>query len=339
MDRRLIAGVTAAALTAAASAATYPVTGAAAPTQWQGRYRTTPSGGAQFDWPGTRVSFTVSGTTTVSMNLSAPGKLLGEIRVYLDGVNGSTILVGPSTEMYTVATGLDAAKPRTITLYNVLEPALWHPQPFLPSPPYDQAAVLNSINVDGALLTPPPPLKRNLVFVGDSITAGFGAGAEAPCGASPTYQEANDNTYGNMLCSNFTANCSIVAWSGKGLYVNSPTAGTEETLPYYYRSSLGVDPYSTDWDFGRFTPDAVVVNLGEGEDAGPHQSVQRVLLPSGVCRRWVWGRLSKIRTCYWRDTRWEPTPPLLPTRHQRRGPQPRHRPSVGEELCEWRWDE
>ena len=81
-----------------------------------------------------------------------------------------------------------------------------------------------------------------------SPRAGFGAGAEAPCGTSPTYQEANDNTYGNMLCGYFAANCSIVAWSGKGLYVNSPTAGTAETLPFYYQSATGVFPYTTDWD-------------------------------------------------------------------------------------------
>ena len=329
---------------ALASAATYPVTGPAAPVQWQGRYRDVPAG-AMFDWPGTRVSFTVTGTTTVSMNLSAPGKLLGQIRVYLDGVNGSTIFVDATKTEWPVISNLDAGRQHTITLYNVLEPALWHPQPFLPSPPYDQAAVLSSITVDGTILPPGPPLKRNLVFVGDSITAGFGAGGEAPCPTSPTYQEANDNTYGNMLCGNFSANCSIVAWSGKvsagrrrqqrrvgegrlarsggwgwpregvglhrgkrgtvrcgvvpkdgrrwdagapwplptwchphtpppqwhgmcvppaqGLYVNSPTAGTEETLPFYYRSAVGVDPYSTDWDFGRFTPDAVVINLGE----------------------------------------------------------------------------
>ena len=55
------------------------------------------------------------------------------------------------------------------------------------------------------------------------------------CGPdNPTYHEANDLTYGNLLCANFSANCSTIAWSGKGLYVNSPTAGTAQVMPEYY---------------------------------------------------------------------------------------------------------
>ena len=135
------------------------------------RYIDNKNGTASFDWPGVRVSFTVSATTAISMSLSAPGNLVGEIRVYIDGVNGSTIIVDKSATNYPVASGLDASKQYSVTLYNVLEPALWHPQPFLPKAG-DTIATLNSITVDGTLLTPPAPLKRNLVFVGDSITAG-----------------------------------------------------------------------------------------------------------------------------------------------------------------------
>jgi len=94
-----------------------------------------------------------------------------------------------------VLSGLDPSGVHAVTLYNLLEPALWHPQPFLPSPGVTPATLV-AITVDGALAPPPPPLSRNLVVVGDSITAGFGAGAEAPCGSSPTYQEDNSNTYG-----------------------------------------------------------------------------------------------------------------------------------------------
>ena len=61
----------------------------------------------------------------------------------------------------------------------MLEPALLHPQPFLPNPPYAIALTLSSITVDGELAPPLPELTRRLVFVGDSITAGFGAGLES----------------------------------------------------------------------------------------------------------------------------------------------------------------
>lgn len=73
---------------------------------------------------------------------------------------------------------LSAATTHDIELYNVLEPALLHPQPFLPKVPYE-ALTLSTLTVDGGLVAPPPELSRSLVFVGDSITAGFGSGLES----------------------------------------------------------------------------------------------------------------------------------------------------------------
>lgn len=191
-------------------------------TQWQGRYIANADGSATFDWPGVRVRFRVQGTTTVAMALDAPGTTKGQIRVFVDGVNVTTVAVDSSSKTWPVVSGcvgtgefsvawwggatsenggadrtsarppsqrfchrfpsschrLSAAATHDIELYSVLEPALLHPQPFLPSAPY-QALTLSSVTVDGTLAPPPPALTRTLVFVGDSITAGFGAGLES----------------------------------------------------------------------------------------------------------------------------------------------------------------
>lgn len=48
----------------------------------------------------------------------------------------------------------------------------------------------------------------------------------------------------------------VVAWSGKGMYENCCDSG--ETMPSYYLDTLGSGAYAGDWDFARFTPDAVV---------------------------------------------------------------------------------
>lgn len=283
-------------LAAGTLAATFPVTGPGARTKWQGRYVPGSDGGATFDWPGVRVEFVVRATTTVSATIVCPGPLIAAFRVYVDGVNASSVLASAASESYTLASGLDASRDHTIMLYSFLESALQHPQPFLPSPPYT-APSLVSVTVDGSLAAPPPASPRSLVFVsvphtlptsstvvapqpraaplqvGDSITVGFGSGGQAGSCPNPAiYSEDNSRTYGNLLCGNFSADCETVAWSGKGLYVNSPTAGTNQTLPSYYLQLLGAgqEPYVQTWNAsGRPTPSAVFVHLGTNVSARP----------------------------------------------------------------------
>ena len=86
-----------------AGAATYPAVSGA--TQWQGRYIASADGAATFDWPGVRVRFCVSGTTTVSITLDAPGSTRGQLRVFVDGKNVSTVNVDSTSKTFPVVTG------------------------------------------------------------------------------------------------------------------------------------------------------------------------------------------------------------------------------------------
>jgi hypothetical protein len=153
----------------------------------------------------------------------------------------------------------------------MIEAALARPQPFDTNPPY-LAIQINSITVDGSLIDPPPELQRKLVIVGDSITCGFGAGGSGTnnCPNPNIYSEDNSVTYGNLLCKNFSASCSIISFSGKGIYVNSPTAGTSETLPSYYRQTLVVDQYKFDYKFTIVS--AVIINLGTNDYGHNHDT-------------------------------------------------------------------
>ena len=134
------------------------------------------------------------------------------------------------------------------------------------------ALTLTSITVDGTLAPPPPELTRRLAFVGDSITAGLGAGHDATADAGARGRcgpdnEASDATWAHRLCRRFRANCSVVAWSGKCLYVEGSRA---MVMPDYYRQATGAGaaPHTHDWDFRRFVPNAVVVNLGTNDYRG-----------------------------------------------------------------------
>jgi lysophospholipase L1-like esterase len=252
----------------------FAAAGPAALALWEGRTALVGAAGdaASFDWPGVRVRFSVFATASVWAEISSPGAVRGLFRVRVDGVNTSgSFFTDNSTLLYELAHGLDAAAPHSVELVSALEPALLHPQPFLPppAPPYAAPAVMRiGVEKGGQLTAPPPALARRLVFVGDSITCGFGAGGAPPeCPNPEVYSEDNDVTYGRLLCARFGAACDIVAWSGKGLYANSPTAGTNETMPEYYRQTLGAGqvPFAATWDFARFAPDAVVVNLGTND--------------------------------------------------------------------------
>ena len=52
-----------------------------------------------------------------------------------------------------------------------------------------------------------------------------------------------------------------IAWSGKGMYVNCCDNGI--TMPSLYLQTRGGTSYSTDWDFSRYTPDMMIINLGK----------------------------------------------------------------------------
>lgn len=244
-------------------------------TRWAGRVVAAPSpapaGAATWDWPGVRVTISVpANTSAVTATLLVPPPLRARLRVLVDGVAGPPMDIGSASAPQTVKLATLNGSASTVALVSVLEPALQHPQPYLPAAPY-AAVELHSLELVDAESALPPPSQpaRKIVFVGDSITAGFGAGGTAGnCPAPEVYSEDNSVTYGALLCGDFGAACETVAWSGKGLYINSPTAGTNETLPEYYYSAMGAGrpPYAHDWDFSSATkPSLIVFNLGTND--------------------------------------------------------------------------
>lgn len=104
----------------------------------------------------------------------------------------------------------------------------------------------------GKLMPAPPPPERRIETIGDSITTGFGnEGPGAACG----YVNSEQNelaTYGAIAARNLHADHTTIAWSGKTLH----------EMKEYFDKSL---PQRTDgplWDFSRYQPQVVVVNVG-----------------------------------------------------------------------------
>ena len=130
---------------------------------------------------------------------------------------------------------------------------------------------------DGPACMPPSLPARTIEFIGNSITCGYGNEAN---GASDHFQYETENhyySYAQLCARQLQARAHIVARSGIGAYrhYNGPKTGTPSTnmdKQYEYTN------YVTDaslrqqnsfnaqrWDFGRFRPDVVCINLGTND--------------------------------------------------------------------------
>lgn len=203
------------------------------------------------------MEMTVQGATFVQMLLSMPKGVQGRFNVFVNDKRGLAppVPVNSSGTSWTVLEGLDASQSYTVRVYNVAEPAkdaTW----------YGPFTFAGFVTDDGATVSGVPRLSRNMAILGDSITAGSGNIGTAPCVESLASTD-HSLSYGNLLCEALAANCSFVAYSGKGMYENCcdnpPFSG--ERMPSYWLQNFGGASYVEDWDPLSFVPDAVIVNL------------------------------------------------------------------------------
>lgn len=125
-------------------------------------------------------------------------------------------------------------------------------------------------------LSPAPKKPRRLEFVGDSITCGYGI--EGVWGVD-SFTSAHENpliAYAVRTAERLDAECNLVSWSGTGVVTSSVAEDVDEAdrswlsrmLYRYtdagYSNDIGQRPFEK-WDFSRFVPDAVIVNLGTND--------------------------------------------------------------------------
>lgn len=122
-----------------------------------------------------------------------------------------------------------------------------------------------------------PTAKKNLAieFIGDSITCGYGVDGTL----QDTYSTHNENVtkaYAYQTAQALDADYSMVSFSGHGIisgYTDSGEKRPDQLVPAYYEklgNSYGVfgeniAPADVVWDFSKFRPDIVVINLGTND--------------------------------------------------------------------------
>ena len=235
---------------------------------WSGRTKLVSGRGVAFDWQGVSASFVVSAGTwvTLTANVTLNAACAGRISVFVNGFYTANMMLHASTSSYLLVAGM--AQPRhNVSVIYTLEPVN-----SCSGYGAGQDVAFVGFATDGEFNTaPPPPLARRIDIIGDSITAGSQYDPE-----HTTPLICNDwritntvtNNWESYLCRLFDANCTIVAWSGKGL-INNGGCSAGANMSTLWTQTEGGDA-ATAWDFSRASrPDALIVYLGTNDFSCP----------------------------------------------------------------------
>jgi lysophospholipase L1-like esterase len=204
-----------------------------------GRFDVTDPDRPRFAWSASAIATRFAGR---SLHVRLKDTGYDELQVVIDGAPAKILAINPSREDYEVVAASDGAM-HELLLTKRTEARMGELQflGFDPPPP----------------ATPPPghASHRRIELIGDSITAGYGdEGGGANCAGETVSFENEYVSYGAVASRSLGAEHVTVAWAGK----------TTEEMSKLYERTL---PSHADshWDFKRWTPDAIVVNLGTND--------------------------------------------------------------------------
>ncbi len=213
--------------------------------RYEGRFDLRDAAGPRCAWPASTVTLRVGGT---GLNVRLGNSSSDKYQVVLDGKPSAVLVTRGGTHLYNVfrapMSGL-----HTLTLVKRTESF------------FGTTQFLGFQIARGGRLLPPPPLPaRRLEVIGDSISCGYGNEAKDQ---HERFTSATENaylSYGAVAARTVGAESVCVAWSGRTMW-------PKNTMGEVYDKTLPLDPGSR-WDFARWTPDVVVVNLSTNDWAG-----------------------------------------------------------------------
>ena len=138
---------------------------------------------------------------------------------------------------------------------------------------------IRPIEYDG-VISLPPARKHKLAFIGDSITCGYGTDVADPYISFRTATEDFTKSYAFRTAELLDAEISAFCVSGWGIcsgYTDNDTPHTDQLIPPYYTKlgfsyqkfddRDGLAPQDIEWDFSRYVPEVIVVNLGTNDSS------------------------------------------------------------------------
>ncbi|KGE18801.1 SGNH/GDSL hydrolase family protein [Paenibacillus wynnii] len=217
-------------------------------------------GGVEFSFYGKKAEITLKGDGIVSTrnNLARVGISVNGNRVIDDQID-------KPLKSYTVFES-DTEQEVTVRITKLSEAAM--------STVGIQEIAVNA--ADG--IKPTSDRLHKIEFIGDSITCGYGVDDEYELHSFSTATEDVTKTYAYLSAQQLQADYSMVSYSGYGIitgYTENDQKLTTHLIPDYYekvgKSEGEFDdtlvPQEIRWDFTKFVPDLIVINLGTNDDS------------------------------------------------------------------------
>jgi len=220
---------------------------------YSGRRSEEGEGRVHLSYSGSRVRLAFKGER-VSARLRATDRE-NFANIYVNGVRTGKILLPLQETSVRVAEGLDPEQLHTVEIVKATEG-------------FAGEMVFSGFELSpGAEPRPwPHPETRNLLFIGDSIVCGYGIEAES---AEDPFRNAEQNfclTFAGRTARALRADYEVVARSGIGFHrnYNGPREGSADTLPVLF-DRVHIRREQPVWDFTRFSPDVICINLGTND--------------------------------------------------------------------------
>jgi lysophospholipase L1-like esterase len=119
----------------------------------------------------------------------------------------------------------------------------------------------------GATLLKVKPPERRLLFIGDSITCGYGNEAKTKPEGNTVENENSYLAYGALTARALNSDIMTICWSGKGVYRNCSLNNDKiDTLPQLFDRTLPGNKQLV-WNHKNYRPQLIVINLGTNDAA------------------------------------------------------------------------
>lgn len=206
----------------------------------------------RFTFPGVQINARFTGTSLKMMAKPKSGYFMAQID---EAEPFKVSFMAEKDSVVTLATALPKGE-HTVRLMYVIEgydlkPSFW-------------GFVLDK---DGKMLDAPALPERRIEFVGNSITCGYGVESHNPNDPFEYETENHYMTYAQQTVRNLDAVAHVVARSGIGVYrhYGGPKTGTPENVMTTEYEYTNLYDRSERWDFSRYQPQVVCINLGTND--------------------------------------------------------------------------
>ncbi|MGN0665644.1 MAG: GDSL-type esterase/lipase family protein [Huintestinicola sp.] len=218
--------------------------------------------GIEFTFTGTKASITVRGDTNSGTTWGKGNH--ARFAVYVNGELTMDALVKDFMQVFEIYSS-DTEAETTIKIVKLSESA-------------NSTFGISSIDVTSrGDIHPTAEKDLKIEFIGDSITCGYGVDDEVKEHHFSTETEDATKAYAVKTAELLDADYSLVSYSGHGIisgYTDDKTKHPDGVLPGLYpklgKSYAKSGDFSVsdiDWDFSKFTPDVIVINLGTNDNS------------------------------------------------------------------------